>query len=145
MFTLKNIIGGLSGAIALNIVHQSATHLFADAPRVDLVGEEALNKGLKKAGMAPLRGEELFGATLAGDLLSNTLYYSLVGAGRDSHLLARGAGYGLMAGVGALTLTRPLGLDDKPVNKTTQTKALTLAWYTLGGMVAALTIKALKS
>jgi hypothetical protein len=55
--------------------------------------------------------------------------------------MLRGAGYGLFAGLGAVGLTQKLGLSDKPVTKTTETKVMTVAWYLLGGLVAAFVIQ----
>jgi len=145
MKIIKNIIGGLAGAIALNILHETVKHFDHDAPRVDLVGEEALNKGLEAVGSKPLKGNSLYAATLAGDLLSNAFYYSLIGAGKKKYLIIRGLGYGAAAGVGALKLTKPIGLSDAPVTRTEKTQALTVAYYALGGLVTALTIRALRS
>ena len=144
MKTVNNLLGGLAGAIALNIIHQAAKKINHDAPRVDLVGEEAVTKGLKYAGIEPPKGDNLFATTLAGDLISNAIYYSAVGVGKDRNLLFRGIAYGLSAGIGALILTKPIGLSDAPITKTPQTKVMTVAWYVLGGLATALTIKALR-
>jgi hypothetical protein len=143
MKAVNNLIGGLAGAIALNIIHQVAKKIDHDAPRVDLVGEEAVKKGLKYAGIEPPKGDNLFATALAGDLISNAVYYSAIGVGKDKNLLFRGIAYGLSAGIGALTLTKPMGLSDAPITKTPQTKVMTVAWYLLGGIATALTIKAL--
>jgi hypothetical protein len=140
-----NLIGGLAGAAALNIIHQTIKQIDSEAPRVDLVGEEALNKVITSTGGEPLTGNTLFTATLAADLLSNAFYYSLIGLGKKKNLLLRGATYGLAAGVGALQLTEPMGLNDAPITKTDKTKALTVGWYLLGGIITALTIKALRT
>ncbi len=140
----SSIIGGIAGAAALNIVHQSVKQFCHDAPRVDLIGEEALSKGLKKAGINPPSGNALFTATLAADLLSNALYYSLAGAGKRKHLPLIGVAAGFAAGIGALTLTKPMGLSDAPVTKTIQTKVMTVAWYTIGGLVAGMVMKSLR-
>ena len=141
MKAINNITAGLAGAIVLNILHESAKRLFADAPRVDLVGEEALSDILKSAGAEPPKGNALYAATLAADVASNALYYSFIGIGKKENLLLRGAGIGFAAGIGALTLTKPLGLNDEPVNRTNTTKALTVAWYLIGGLVTALVMK----
>lgn len=144
MKLLKNFAGGLAGAVALNILHETARHLYHDSPRVELIGEEAVTKISEAAGMEPPKGDSLYATTLAGDVLSNALYYSAIGAAKKKHLLVTGLGIGLAAGVGALSLTRPLGLNDAPVTRTNTTKALTVAWYTFGGLIAALTIKSLR-
>ena len=144
MKTIRNIAGGLAGAIALNILHETVKRLDHDAPRIDLVGEEALSESIEHLGGNAPTGDALYAATLAGDLISNAMYFSMIGAGKKKYLFLRGAGYGLAAGIGALTLTKPLGLNDAPITKTNKTKVLTVAWYLFGGLVTALTIKALQ-
>jgi hypothetical protein len=141
---MKNFIGGLAGAIVLNVLHEGYKRLDRQAPRVDLVGQEALTNTSQVLGVKPPVGYKLFAATLGADIASNAMYYSLIGSGKTKNILLRGAALGIAAGVGALVLTKPMGLDDKPVTKTTRTKALTVAWYLAGGVVAALTIRALK-
>jgi hypothetical protein len=143
MKLIINLIGGIAGSVALNILHETVKQFDHKAPRVDLVGEEGLNKSLQAVGSRPLSGNALYAAALAGDVLSNAFYYSLIGTGNKNHLLLRGAVYGIAAGVGALTLTKPLGLSDAPVTRTDQTKVMTVGYYTFGGLVAALTIKLL--
>lgn len=140
----SSIIGGIAGAVALNILHQAVKQFDHDAPRVDLVGEEAITKGLGKAGMTPPTGNTLFTITMAADLISNAAYYSVIGAGKKKQLPYIGVIAGLSAGVGALTLTKPVWLSDAPVTRTDKTKILTVAWYTFGGIVAASVIRALR-
>ncbi|QEM05001.1 hypothetical protein DIU31_016305 [Mucilaginibacter rubeus] len=142
---ISSMVGGITGAVALNIVHQAVKQIDHEAPRVDLVGEEALTKGMESLGLTPPNGNALFIATLTGDILSNALYYSTIGFGKKRYLLLRGAAVGIAAGVGALTLTGPMGLSDAPVTRTDKTKLLTVAWYTLGGLVAASVMRALRN
>ena len=142
---ISNIIGGLAGAVALNIIHQTIKAIDHDAPRVDLVGEEALSKGMEAIGLTPPTGNALFVATLAGDVVSNALYYSSIGFGKKKYLLLRGTVVGIAAGIGALTLTEPMGLSDAPVTRTDKTKFMTVGWYLIGGLVTAIAIKALRS
>jgi hypothetical protein len=145
MKLIKNIIGGLAGVAALNILHQTVKQFDHDAPRVDLVGEEALTKGMEAMGLEAPTGNALFTATLIGDIISNGLYFSTIGFGKKKYLLLRGTAVCLTAGIGALTLTEPMGLNDAPVTRTDKTKVLTVGYYLLGGLVTALTIKALRS
>lgn len=140
----KNLIGGLAGAIALNLVHQLAKKMDPDAPEVDKIGEEALSKMITAVGYTPPVGRALFQATLASDIAANAIYYSLIGQGDKKHLVLRGAVFGAAAGIGALKLTKPLGLDDVPVNKSKKTQVMTVGWYLFGGLATALTIRALK-
>jgi hypothetical protein len=144
MNIIKNIIGGLAGAVALNLLHEGIKRVDHEAPRVDLVGEDGLNKLLTASGSKPLHGDALFAATLAGDILSNAFYYSLIGVGKKKYLLLRGITYGAAAGLGALELTRPIGLSDAPVTRNFETKVLTVSYYLAGGIVAAWTIGKLR-
>ncbi len=86
----------------------------------------------------------MYAATLGADILSNTLYYSLIGRGNKKNIMTRAAVLGVAAGAGALMLTKPLGLSDAPVTRTPRTQLLTVAWYFTGAMVAAYTLRALK-
>ncbi|TWR31212.1 hypothetical protein FPZ43_01680 [Mucilaginibacter pallidiroseus] len=144
MKILKNLIGGLAGAVALNVLHEALKRFDHEAPRVDLIGEEAITKGFEAIDKEPPSGDTLYAITLAGDLISNAVYYSLIGVGKSRHLVARGVTYGAVAGIGALKLTEPLGLSDAPVTRTVKTQVLTVGYYTFGGLVTALVIKGLK-
>lgn len=137
------MLGGLAGAIALNVVHQIAKKVDKDAPQIDKIGEEAVSKSIKRVGYNPPKGNKLFMATLVSDVIANATYFSLIGNGNKGNLFLRGIVYGTMAGIGALKLTKPLGLDDQPVNKTNKTKAMTIGWYLLGGIVTVMTLKLL--
>jgi len=141
---LSSLIGGIAGAVTLNILHQAVKQFDHDAPRVDLVGEEALSKGMESMGFTPPTGNALFIATLTGDILSNALYYTAIGFGKKKNLLLRGTVIGAAAGLGALTLTEPLGLSDAPITRTDKTKVMTVAWYTIGGLVSAAVMKGLR-
>ena len=142
---LINLAGGLAGAAALTLLHETVRRLDPDAPRVDLVGEEGVNKMLANFNADPLKGDALYAATLSGDLLTNSLYYSSIGQAKDDRLLLRGVMTGLTAGWAALSLTSKVDLDDAPVTRTKKTKWLTVAYYLLGGITAAATIKALRA
>ncbi|MGN6439572.1 MAG: hypothetical protein ACTHMM_23805 [Agriterribacter sp.] len=141
---MQNVLGGLVGATALTITHQLLSRFDKDAPRLDIVGEEAVTKGAVKAGVEPPSGNTLTGLTLAGDIGANSGYYTMIGQGEDQNLVWRGLGYGVMAGIGALSLPAPMGLDDEPVTRTTKTKIMTMGLYVLGGLVTALALKALR-
>lgn len=141
---IRNILGGLAGAIVLNVIHEAARRLYSKAPRIDLIGEEALTKSLNAVGMEAPTGNLLTGSTFAADIVSNTMYFSMIGKNGEDNLLIRGAGYGLAAGLGAIGLTQQLGLSDAPVTKTSETKLMTVAWYLLGGLSAAFAIMKLK-
>lgn len=140
MKNLRSLVGGLAGAVALNLLHETARRCFSSAPRIDKIGEQALSKSLKSAGIQPPSGKKLFQATLAADVISNAIYYSLLGAGKPKHLFLRGAAAGLIAGIGAVKLPEPMSLDDRPVNKNATSSLLTVGYYVFGGLVAAAVI-----
>ncbi|MHA4739664.1 hypothetical protein [Dyadobacter sp. MSC1_007] len=141
---VRNIIGGITGAVVLNLVHEGAKRLSNKAPKINLVGEEAMAKTIEATGAEAPSGKKLALTTLAADLASNAGYYAMIGKGDNENVVLRGAGFGLMAGLGAIGLAKPLGLNSHPISKTDETKIMTVAWYLLGGIAAALVIKNLK-
>lgn len=137
MSSSKKILAGLAGAVALNILHESLKKSCDDMPRIDLLGEEALQKTLKHFGKEINNENKLYTATLAGDIISNATYYSLIGYGRPKYLWTRAITLGITAGVGAVVLPKPLGLDPDPVARSPKVKALTIAYYLAGALVTA--------
>lgn len=138
-----SLLSGLAGAIALNLVHESARRIVPDAPRVDLLGEQALTKLFHRFGESAPTGDRLYAATLAGDVLSNAVYYSAVGASKPENALRTGALLGLAAGAGAVGLPGPLGLRESTTSLTPARAAMTVGWYVIGGVVAGLTYRLL--
>ena len=133
----RALTSGVAGALVLTGLHEAARRLLPHAPRMDVIGERALSRSLAALGQHSPRGRRLFRATLAGELLSNTLYYSVVGAAARSRALPTGLLIGLAAGLGAVLLPPRLGLGKPPGAKGPLTPLLTIAWYTAGGLAAA--------
>jgi len=144
MKLLKSLLAGFTGAMALNILHESVRRLDPDAPRIDLLGEQALSKSIESLNVEAPEGNNLYLATLAGDLVSNGLYYSAIGFGGSKNIYLKGALAGLTAGFGAISIPDKIGLDDAPVTKTDKTKILTVTWYLIGGLVTAAVFNRLK-
>ena len=140
MSVLKALGSGVAGAVALNVLHESARQVIPHAPRVDVIGKRAIAKPRRAAGLQPPRGRALYATAMAGDLVSNSLYYSLVGVGSGRHAWTRGALLGLIGGLGAAFLPPLLGLGRQPNQRTPFTQVLTVLWYTLGGLAAAATV-----
>lgn len=137
MSLFRSLTAGFAGAVALTALHETARRLRPqDAPRMDVLGERGLRKLLRLEDLPQPDHETAYSATMLGDVLSNGLYYSLVGSGR--HSLGRGVGLGVLAGVGGVLLPGPLGLGTAPSRRTPQTEIMTVAWYTVGGLVAGL-------
>lgn len=136
---ISSTVGGLAGACALTVLNETVKKIDKDAPRLDLLGMNAVAKMVKGAGLKNylLGYDKLVPVSLAGDLISNTLYFGMAGAGSKNKTLLKGTLLGLGAGIGAVALAKPLGLDEQLSNKPVKTKALTIAWYIVGGLVAA--------
>lgn len=143
MGLIKNITAGFIGSVALNYLHETLRKNETNVPKINLLGEEAINKTLVTIGQAPITDqEELYQTTLKADLISNTMYYSLIG-GKSSLIWPKAILLGLCAGIGAVKLPEPLGLNPAPTNKTAQVKALTVGYYLLGALVTAVVLKTL--
>lgn len=140
----SSALGGLAGAAALTLLHETIKKRDPKAPRMDLLGMMALSKIIRSVGKNPPPEKKLYIYTLAGDLLSNALYYSLAGMGRRKSLLEKGAALGIAAGLGALFLPKPLHLNEEYSNRTTRTQVMTVAYYLIGSLVAAALMKQLR-
>lgn len=136
----RALTGGLIGACTLTLIHETARRALPDAPRMDILGMRALDRTLEAVGQEKPDKAHLHRYTLAGDLIANTLFYSLVGAEKGQNAWIRGSLLGAGAGLGALLLPGPLKLGRRPSQKTTATKVMTVAWYLLGGLAAAAAI-----
>lgn len=135
MSIIKNIIAGFAGSLALTALNEGLKKSGYDVPRVDLLGEEALNKGLSHFDAEIKSEDALFNTTLVSDLVSNAVYYSLIGSGDKKNILSRTLGLGLLAGAGAITVPKHVGLNPQPVTKNQQVKLLTVGYYLFGAIV----------
>jgi hypothetical protein len=126
---------GAVGACTLTLVHEAARRVLPNAPRLDILGMRALSHVLP--GGKPDNPARLRTYALVGDLIANTLYYSLVGAGNRKSSRFRGTLLGGAAGVGAVVLPPLLGLGRRPSARTPATQAMTVGWYVIGGLAAA--------
>lgn len=132
----KAIGSGIAGAAIITLIHESLRQFLPQAPRMERLGMQAIEKIHDKAGLPVPKNEKLlYGEAMAGDLLANTGYYSLTGISKNPWLA--GLATGLAAGIGAVTLPKPLGLDEENANRTPATTIMTIALYTVGGLVAA--------
>jgi hypothetical protein len=138
-------LAGLAGASALTILHEIVRRNDADAPRMDKMGMEATAKLLRKVNIEPPSEKKLYLFTLAGDIISNSLYYSKVASGSKKQVWMNGALMGLTAGLGAVYLPNKLGLNEGNSGRSNKTKLLTVGLYVVGGLVAAATASLLTS
>jgi hypothetical protein len=133
---LKALASGLFGAIVLNLVHETARQFSESAPRVDLLGQQAIAQTYERFDEKPPEKNELYAMALAGDLTSNAVYYSLVATGGAKNAILTGAILGAAAGLGAIYLPQKIGLRSRYAAKTPQRAAMTVGYYTLGGVAA---------
>jgi hypothetical protein len=131
------LAAGVVGAAALTAVHQLARRVSEDAPRMDVLGERAIARTLEATGSEVPPEPTLHRWALAGDLVANSIYYSLVACGRQSAIWQRAVALGLAAGAGALVLPRPLGLGEPPRSDRVANQIMTVAWYLIGGLATA--------
>ena len=131
-----NLIAGFGGAVVLTLLNETLKEIDEKMPRIDLLGEEALAKASAFLGSEIKNENALFKASLAGDLLSNTAYFSLI-SGTKNEIWTKAASAGFLAGIAAVSLPKELGLDDKPVTKTLTTKVLTVGYYMMGAFATA--------
>jgi hypothetical protein len=135
MKILAALDAGLTGATALTFIHELLKRVDPDAPRMDLLGINALAKAVKVPYPTLKDNPKAFDLTLLGDIISNSLYYGFTATGKASNSLARGFASGALAGVAATILPEHLGLNKNYSNRTKKTTALTIALYTLGGLI----------
>jgi hypothetical protein len=138
---LKALGSGLVGAFALTLIHETARRYIDDAPRMDVVGMRAIGRTMRAVDVDP--PPMLHEAALVGEMLSNSAYYALVGAGGREAALRNGALLGLAAGLGAVFLPERLGLGRQPTENTPSTELMTVAWYLAGGLAAGAAYRAL--
>jgi hypothetical protein len=133
----KAIASGLVGALALTIINESARRYIPQAPRTEKLGMRWVSRKFRQLDQPRPDRKSLYWMAFADDIFSNTLYYSVVGAGRPRGAWVRGALLGLAGGVGAVVLPPQLGLGKDATARTAETQAMTVGWYLLGGLAAA--------
>ncbi|HEX5819151.1 MAG TPA: hypothetical protein VFY20_09745 [Gemmatimonadales bacterium] len=136
------VVSGAAGAVALTAIHQLARHRLEYPPRMDVLGKRALARLMRSAGWMPRDEQVLERNAFAGDLVANTAYYAAVSLA-PRHPLRCGVLLGVAAGLGALLLPPVMGLGYPPHSNAWSNRVMTVAWYTLGGLVAGGTFAAL--
>lgn len=142
MKLLSSLAGGLAGAVTVTIIHEVLRKTTNYAPRLDETGKKLVNKILDKSGRAPLTEKQAYGSSLVGELLANTIYFSLAG-GQMKHAFRTGSLLGLTAGLGAVSLPEKMGLNGNGAHNGSHThsnkskKWITIGLYLAGGIVSA--------
>src|SRR6478672_3680824 len=133
------LAGGVAGTVAVASIHEALRRVTPNAPRMDLLDMELIRKGLKSVNKEVPGDDELQRWAVGGELFCDIAYYGLAGMGGKKGVWLRGAVLGLVAGVTAVVLPKPLGLPEEPSNKTLATQIMTIGLYVMGGLVAAAT------
>ena len=128
------LAGGLAGTLTVASLHEALKRVTHDAPRMDLLNIELIRKGFKSMNKEVPKKDELERWAVGGELLCDTAYYGLAGMGGKKGVWLRGALLGLVAGVTAVVLPKPLGLPEEPSNKTSATQLMTIGLYLMGGL-----------
>lgn len=131
------LAGGMAGTLTVASLHEAFRRITPDAPRMDVLDVELLRKGLKSLNKEVLREDELQRWAISGEIFADTAYYGLAGLGNKKGVWLRGTLLGLVAGVTAVVLPKPLGLPKEPSNKTLGTQLMTIGLYLMGGLMAA--------
>lgn len=125
----KRLIAGFAGAITLNLLHEFMKNNFEEAPEFNEIGEEAIDKSLDKINLKVKDHDKLYNATVAGDILTNGLYFAFTPFKMNSII-------GALGGLGAIVLPKKLGLDNTPIAGTDKKRMMTVGYYIAGALVA---------
>src|SRR3569832_1915749 len=87
---LPALVSGIVGATTLTLLHEMTRQVVPDAPRADILGMRALESTLRMLDRPRPHEMRLHQWALLGDLITNSVYYSLVGVGSGEHPWRRG-------------------------------------------------------
>ena len=131
----RSLASGAAGALVLTTIHDLARRHVYYAPRMDVVAMRGFDRILPGNYHHSRR---LYRLALAGDLVANSLYYSVVPAASTAATWMRGTVLGAIAGLGALLLPKRMGLGEPPYSRYRTNQVMTIAWYLAGGAAAAI-------
>ena len=132
----SSLLAGLGGALTLTLMQELLKRTDSNAPRLDLLGKQATSKLLKKAGKTGLSEKQVYATSLAGDLLFNTMYFSLAGI-KSKKAAATGGLLGTGMGMAAIMLPKLLHLNANYSGGNNKRKYMTMGMYIAGGLVTA--------
>lgn len=136
MKVISSMAGGLAGALSVRLIQELLKKVDPSAPRLDLLRKQAAFKIADKVNNGSSDANKLKGLCAAGDIISNTLYFSLTAAA-GKKAIPVGTLLGLGMGAGAVTLPAKLGLNSYFTGGTRKRKLMTMGLYLIGGLVAA--------
>jgi hypothetical protein len=131
----RSLASGAAGALALTAMHELGRRRFPNAPRMDQVAMRGLRRILPGEHRNPIRLHQL---ALAGDLVANAAYYSVIPASTPKATWTRAAILGTAAGICALLLPQHFGLGAPRNSDKRTNQAMTIGWYLIGAVATAL-------
>ena len=143
MKVMSSMAGGLAGALSVTLMQELLRKVDPSAPRLDLLKKQAAFKIADKIYNGSTDAAKVKNVTFAGDILANTLYFSLTAAA-GKRALPVGSLLGLSMGAGAMALPSKLGLNPYFTGGTRKRKWMTVGMYLIGGLVAASVSRCLK-
>lgn len=137
---IKYLATGLAGSTALTGLHQMLRNN-DNTPNVDLLGKQALKK-MMNGSSEKYSENTLYWSTMAGDIISNSLCYSIILKAKNP--VFTGLLVGTVYGICTLFLPDILGLNKSFVKSTDKKAYMTVSYYAFGGLTAGIIAKALK-
>jgi hypothetical protein len=134
----SKLLSGLAGALTVTALNYIGQRLTSQAPRLDEVGRRAVRKTSQNVAGTTPDESTVQAAALGTDLVSNSMFYSLVGVGRAKRPELRGLLAGAAAGALGVLLIPMLGLGRKTVGVGAKGKAMAVGQYALAGLAAGL-------
>lgn len=125
----KRLIAGLGGAVALTVLHEYVKQHMNEPPDFSEIGEQVIDKSLEVVNLQVKDPDKLYNATLAGDIITNGIYYALTPFKMNTLV-------GALGGLGAMLIPKQLGLDNDPVAGTDKKKIFTVGYYIFGALVS---------
>lgn len=141
---MNALLSGLGGALTVTLLHESIRQVVPKAPRMDLLGREGISKIMLRSGHLPPPPDKLYWISMGGDVVANSLYYSLTGLGDRKDAVRNGALLGLAAGLGGVFLPGPMGLSRLPSARSVPTALMVVGLYLTAGMITGLLLRGKK-
>lgn len=129
---------GLAGAVTVTALNETLRHQYLQAPRLQLLGMRTVREGARYGGLSRPSRKTQYQVGLGGDLIGNTMWYGLVRVGRYPRPVLRGLILGALAGISTVATARQTRFPRRAVGFTPKVQAMTIGYYTAGGLVAGL-------
>lgn len=145
----KALEGGLNGIATLGLLQETLHKIDHHEPRPLLKKSSLLEKIKKQEGK---KGDKLY-IKLAGEVLSTAAYFGIAGLGKKKNAVLRGALLGAVAGLGTVLLKNEVKDSQDRGDKVSNNfhaehitdPLLTIALYTVGGALAGVMVKKVKT